>query len=144
MQEILDSCVGTWGLFASAFVSATIAPGGSEALLVLMLSQSDKAAWFLVFIATLGNVLGALTTWLLGVWVAKGYSVDKYSNGTAENAVRRIKRWGVPALLFAWLPVIGDALCFAAGWLGLPFVRSVIAITIGKAFRYSIIAIVLI
>jgi len=144
MQELLDSSVGTWGLFASAFISATIAPGGSEALLALMLSQSDNFGWLLVLIATLGNVLGALTTWLLGVWVAKGYSVNKFSNGAAENAIRRVRKWGVPALLFAWLPIIGDALCFAAGWLGLPLLHSVIAITIGKAFRYSMIAIALI
>ena len=140
MPELLNSTVGIWGLFVSAFVSATIAPGTSEALLVLMITQSNESRWVLVFIATLGNVLGAMTTWLFGVVAAKGYSVKTLSQG----AVNRVKRWGVAALFFSWLPIIGDALCFAAGWLGLPFIRSLIAIAIGKVFRYAIIATVLV
>ncbi len=141
MPELLNSSAGFWALFISAFVSATIAPGGSEALLALMVTQSNESRWILVSIATLGNVLGALTTWLLGAIAEKGYSIKKLSPGATEDAINRVKRWGVAALFFAWLPIIGDALCFAAGWLGLPFIRSLVAITIGKAFRYAIIAI---
>ena len=41
------------------------------------------------------------------------------------------------ALFFAWLPIIGDALCFAAGFLRLPFMASCAAIATGKAVRYA-------
>ena len=144
MPELFESSVEIPSLFISAFVSATIAPGGSEALLALMLSQSDKAVWLLVLVATVGNVLGALTTWALGMLAEKGYSFGKLSGGASGSATRLVQNWGAPVLLFSWLPVVGDALCFAAGWLGLPFIRSVVAITIGKAFRYTLVAAALI
>jgi membrane protein YqaA with SNARE-associated domain len=43
-------------------------------------------------------------------------------------------------LFLSWLPVIGDGLCFAGGWLKLPLFFSVLAILIGKALRYSALA----
>ena len=29
----------------------------------------------------------------------------------------KVKRYGAPALLLSWLPLLGDALCAAAGFL---------------------------
>lgn len=140
MSGFFDSSVSVWGLFVSAFISATIAPGGSEAVLVVLLTQSNHSPIWLVCVATLGNVLGAQTTWALGVLASKGYSVERLSHHASVDTIYRIKKWGLPALLFAWLPVIGDAFCFAAGWLGLPFFRCTLAITIGKFLRYALIA----
>ena len=65
MQETLT---GVWGLFFSAFISATIAPGGSEAVLAYMVSNESYDVQFLVFVAAIGNTLGAMTTWGLGVF----------------------------------------------------------------------------
>jgi membrane protein YqaA with SNARE-associated domain len=53
--------------------------------------------------------------------------------------VASVRRWGVPILLLSWLPVVGDGFCFAAGWLRLPFWRSLLAIGLGKALRYGAI-----
>jgi len=49
-----------------------------------------------------------------------------------------LDRAGPPALLLAWLPVIGDPLCAVAGWLQLRFWPSVIYMTIGKFGRYVV------
>jgi membrane protein YqaA with SNARE-associated domain len=38
------------------------------------------------------------------------------------------------------LPIIGDPLCLAAGWLRLPLVPSLLAIAVGKAARYAVVA----
>ncbi len=136
----IDPTMGQWGLFVSAFVSSTIAPGGSEAVLVYLLSESDISHSSLLVIATVGNTLGALTTWGLGMLAAIGYPVEKYTKRSSNRkAVGKVRHWGVPILLLSWLPVVGDALCFAAGWLRLPFVKSVVMITIGKALRYGAI-----
>ncbi len=140
MADFFDSSVGVWGLFVSAFISATIAPGGSEVVLAVLLFQANHSPFWLVCVATLGNVLGAQTTWVLGALANKGYSVEKLSRHTRADTIQRVKKWGLPALLFAWLPVVGDAICFAAGWLGLSFFRCTIAITIGKFLRYALIA----
>ena len=54
-----------WGLFVSAFISSTIAPGGSEAVLAYMVSTGEYQVDHMIVIATIGNTLGALTTWFL-------------------------------------------------------------------------------
>jgi membrane protein YqaA with SNARE-associated domain len=51
-----------------------------------------------------------------------------------------LRRHGAPALLLAWAPVIGDALCAAAGWLRLPWLSCMIWMALGKGARYALIA----
>ncbi|MGL4894426.1 MAG: YqaA family protein, partial [Shewanella sp.] len=60
--------------------------------------------------------------------------------GKFAKALQLIERYGVWALLLAWLPVIGDILCLLAGWLKLPVLRATLLIFIGKTVRYFVIA----
>jgi len=71
-----DATLGLSGLFISAFISSTIAPGGSEAVLAFMVSEDAYQIPLLVMIATIGNTLGALTTWYLGSLAARKYPVE--------------------------------------------------------------------
>jgi membrane protein YqaA with SNARE-associated domain len=128
-----------WGLFASAFVSSTLFPGGSEVVLGALAAQSQFDPWLLLTIASLGNTLGALTTWLLGYLVARRLPLEVGLSEKRQRALTRLRRWGSPALLLSWLPVVGDPLCFAAGFLRLPFFSSVLFIAVGKIARYSVI-----
>lgn len=141
MQEEL---LGFWGLFISAFISSTIAPGGSEAVLAYMVSEQLLNIEMLVLVATIGNTLGAFTTWLLGMFAAKKYPVESLLSDKKQKSLGFVKRWGVWSLWFSWLPVVGDGLCFAGGWLKLPIVLSACAIFFGKAVRYCFIAYVFI
>ncbi|MFW5444102.1 MAG: YqaA family protein [Methylococcaceae bacterium] len=137
MQE---EVLGLWGLFVSAFVSSTIAPGGSEVVLAYMVSEKLYNVEGLVLIATVGNTLGALTTWFLGTLAAKKFPVEGLLSKKKVKSLRLVKRWGIWALLFSWLPVVGDGLCFAGGWLKLPVFISSVAIFVGKAIRYIFVA----
>ena len=128
------------GLFVSAFISSTIAPGGSEAVLAYMVAEKTSPAEILVTVATIGNTLGALTTWGLGILTAQKYSAEQVLSEKKQKYVKTVKKWGCWALLFSWLPVVGDGFCFAGGWLRLPVFISLIAIFIGKAVRYTVIA----
>jgi membrane protein YqaA with SNARE-associated domain len=128
-----------WGLFASAFISSTIAPGGSEGVLAWLVLHSSIPTSALLVTATVGNTLGALTTLCLGILAEKGYARIRFAEKQKVAALGRLRRWGTPILLFSWLPVVGDALCFAAGWLRMPLLRSTAAISIGKLFRYAVI-----
>jgi len=129
-----------WGLFVSAFISSTIAPGGSEAVLAYMVAEKIQPILWLVAVATLGNTLGALTTWWLGDLAAKKYPAESVLDKNKQRALSWVKRWGNWSLLFSWLPVVGDALCFAAGWLKLPLLFSVGLIFLGKLVRYLMVA----
>ncbi len=131
---------GLLGLFISAFISSTIAPGGSEAVLAYMINSQQHAVAVLVVIATIGNTLGALTTWWLGVWAAKKYPAETLLSDQQRKSLQYVRRWGSWALLFSWLPLVGDGLCFAGGWLKLSLFSSVMAILFGKTLRYIAVA----
>lgn len=128
------------GLFGSAFISSTIAPGGSEAVLAYMVTIASQPVEWLVVVATIGNTLGALTTWWLGLWASKKYPAERLLNEKIQKAIAMTRKWGGWALLFSWLPVVGDGLCFAGGWLRMSLWTSLLAILLGKAIRYTVVA----
>ncbi len=140
MTDVAGGSAGLGGLFLSAFISSTLAPGGSEAVLAYLISQSHGAAAQLVAVATVGNTLGALTTWGLGYWLSRRYPADRPLDARRRAAVLRVRRWGRPLLLLSWLPLVGDGFCFAAGWLRLPLASSTLLIALGKGARYGAIA----
>jgi membrane protein YqaA with SNARE-associated domain len=131
---------GLTGLFVSAFISSTIAPGGSEAVLAYLVNQQYASTSQLVLIATLGNTLGALTTWWLGVWTSKKFPAQDMLDGKRQKSLQTVRTWGSWALLFSWLPLVGDGLCFAGGWLRLSLASSLFAIFVGKILRYIAVA----
>jgi membrane protein YqaA with SNARE-associated domain len=135
----MTDALSLWGLFISAFISSTLFPGGSEVALGVLASQGRHDPWLLLAIASLGNTLGALTTWLLGYLVARRLPLEARLTEKRRHALTRVRHWGSPALLFSWLPVVGDPLCFAAGFLRLPFFASLLFIALGKIARYAVI-----
>ena len=131
--------VSLWGLFLSSFISSTLFPGGSEVVLGVLAAARHYDPWLLLAIASLGNTLGALSTWALGYLLARRFPLEARLAIKQRRALTWLRRWGSPALLLSWLPVVGDPLCFAAGFLRLPFLVSLVFITLGKTARYAII-----
>ncbi len=133
--------LGPLGLFVSAFISSTIAPGGSEAVLAYLVNSQQHSVSQLVTIASIGNTLGALTTWWLGRWTANRYPAAETNLAKQhQKSLNTVRRWGSWALLFSWLPLVGDGLCFAGGWLRLSMLSSLLAIFLGKVLRYIAVA----
>ena len=128
-----------WGLFASSFISSTLFPGGSEVVLGVLAAQHRYDAWLLLATASVGNTLGAITTWLLGALVARRLPPDRRLTEAQHRALGRVRRFGSPVLLLSWLPVVGDPLCFAAGYLRLSWLGSLLFIAVGKTARYAAI-----
>jgi membrane protein YqaA with SNARE-associated domain len=50
-----------------------------------------------------------------------------------------MRRYGAPMLLLAWTPIIGDALCAAAGWLRLAWLPCALWMALGKGARYAVV-----
>jgi len=142
MFEGLVEAYGALGLFISAFISSTLAPGGSEAVLVYLLLNQEHGVLFLVLVATAGNTLGALTTFYLGSIAASKYPPEKITKKNFAKANTYIQQYGSAALLLSWMPVIGDVLCFAAGWVRLNVIKSFVFILLGKFARYALISLV--
>jgi membrane protein YqaA with SNARE-associated domain len=119
-------------LFESSFLAATLLPGGSEVVLYALLRRQPALLWPALGWATLGNTLGALTSYWLGRLLR-----------AKQNPVREIRwlqRHGSPLLLLSWTPVIGDALCVAAGWLRVNSGAAAFFIATGKFLRYWVVA----
>ena len=57
----------------------------------------------------------------------------------SEKVMRWLRRWGVWSLLLAWLPLVGDGLPIAAGWLRLNVWASAAMLLIGKFLRYGVL-----
>jgi membrane protein YqaA with SNARE-associated domain len=80
-----------------------------------------------------------MITYWMGAGAEKAY--EKITDhGPARpsdaRALRWLQRWGPPACLLSWLPVVGDPLCAVAGWLRLPFWPCTAYMAIGKFLRY--------
>ncbi len=137
MPELLTE-YGLLSLFLLSFCASTLLPLGSEWLLVaLLLNGSNPVAT--VAIATLGNSLGALTSYLLGR-VGSDWLISRLlriEQSRQQQAERWFNRYGSWALLFSWLPVIGDPLCLVSGSLKTPLVRFSLLVTTGKFLRYA-------
>ena len=130
-----------WPLFLSALLSATLLPGGSEALLLYRLHQGADAT-ALVLVATAGNLIGSTITYAMGragnaALHRRWLRIDQALVARAE---RWFDRWGRPSLLFAWLPVVGDPLCLGAGLLRAPLAWFLVLVGIGKLGRYVFLA----
>lgn len=137
MTELLSGETGLWALFLSAFISSTLLPGGSELVLLWLASAQHHDTWLLLVVASAGNTLGGMTSWGLGRLIVWRFPLRVPRNGREENALARIRRWGSPVLLLSWVPIVGDPLCLAAGWLRVQWWRALLFIAVGKIGRYA-------
>jgi len=130
---------GYAGLFLTAFLAATLLPLSSEAVLAALGNASGFDVALLFAIATLGNTLGAVVNWTLGRYCLHwaGRRWFPFSEDQLSRAGERFRHYGIWSLLFAWLPIVGDPLTFAAGVLRVPFLPFVILVGFGKAARYA-------
>ncbi len=134
--------LGLLGLFAGTFLSATLIPFPSEAL-VVGFYELDYTIAAVLTIATLGNWLGGLTNY----WI--GYKSAQAAQGSARLKKRfnltdakinlwekRLDKWGVWLGLLSWVPIIGDPMVAVLGFFKVKFWPLVIFMLVGKLGRY--------
>ena len=119
------------GLLAASFLSATVLPGGSEAVLLAVLLAHPEQRDTALLLATVGNTAGGMVSYAMGRFIPRK---------ELPGRLALVQRHGAPVLLLSWVPLIGDALCIAAGWLRLPPLRSAFMMALGKGARYVVIA----
>ena len=57
------------------------------------------------------------------------------------RAVQFVRRLGAPVTILAWLPIVGDALCVAAGWLRVNWIAALGFMAAGRLARYLVVAV---
>jgi membrane protein YqaA with SNARE-associated domain len=120
------------GLFAASFVAATLFPLPSEAALFAYLQANPGDTALAVAVATVGNTLGGMTSYAIGRFLPRK-SIDEKAQGW-------IKRFGAPVTFFAWLPIVGDGFCVAAGWLRIHWAAALAFMAAGRLARYLVVA----
>ncbi|MCH8836080.1 MAG: DedA family protein [Proteobacteria bacterium] len=132
---------GYLGLFFSALLAATILPFSSEAVLAALYAVDRYDAVLLWLVASVGNTLGGLVNWVLGRFCL--HWRDRRWFPVTLESLRRAQQWfgryGTWSLLFAWLPVVGDPLTFAAGVMRVNVWVFLVLVGIGKAARYALV-----
>ncbi|WP_114418344.1 YqaA family protein [Marinospirillum perlucidum] len=127
-------------VFITGLVSATLFPGGSEALVVAQVCR-EQPLLLLWLLATSGNTLGSWINWLLGRYLLhfenrRWFPIKPHQRLKAEAW---FQRWGFWSLLFAWLPVVGDPLTLVAGTLRVHWLKFLLLVATGKGLRYALL-----
>lgn len=137
-MTVLAAC---WLLFGSAFLSATLLPGSSEAVLLGLLAGGTGQPALLVTAASLGNIAGAAVNWGMGryILIFKDRSWFPIKDATNARAQAWFARYGIWSLLLSWVPIIGDPLTLVAGIMRVSIGPFLIFVTVGKVLRYGLI-----
>ena len=131
------------GLFIAAFLAATILPAQSEAGLAALILASPSSVTLLVATASLGNVLGSVVNWYLGLGINRFTGRRWFPMNTQlSRAISWYSRYGRWSLLFSWVPVIGDPLTVVAGIMREPLLRFLLIVGIAKTGRYVVVALI--
>jgi membrane protein YqaA with SNARE-associated domain len=138
VAQIVELLLSYGGLFAWSFLAATILPLASEVPLAALVYAQRQIA-LPVIAATAGNYLGACTTYWIGYRAARALR-PAYDSPRYERAARLLRRYGQPALLLSWVPLIGDVLVVVAGATAVPFKGFSFWVILGKDLRYLSVA----
>ena len=129
-------------LFAIAFLAATLLPVQSEAVLAGLLALSNEPWWALIAVATVGNTLGAVVNWAVGIGIER-FQKHRWFPATPaqlEKAKYYYTRYGRWCLFFSWIPFVGDAFTVLAGVLRERLWIFIVIVGAGKLARYLVVA----
>jgi membrane protein YqaA with SNARE-associated domain len=129
-------------LFVSAFTSATLLPGSSEAVLIGVLALGTTSTALAVATATAGNTAGSVVNWVLGRFFShfKDRRWFPVKPETFDRFLARYRRWGIWSLLMSWVPLIGDPLTVMAGVMRTPLWIVIPLVALAKGVRYLMVA----
>lgn len=125
-------------IFITAFLSATLLPLQSEAVLVGLILQQQYWLWLLLVCASIGNILGSCVNWYLGLKIEQ-YKDRKWFPVSEKNMLKAeaiYQKYGYWSLLLSWVPIIGDPITLIAGLLKENFARFLLMVSIAKTGRY--------
>ncbi len=131
--------LGLFGLFLATFLSATILPFSSEAILLFFLTKGVDPT-ICLSIATLGNSLGGASNYFIGrlgnpLWLKR--------IGVKENTISKNEKWiykyGSRIAFFSWVPFLGDPLLVVLGYFRSNLINTLMWMILGKLLRYVLV-----
>ena len=134
----MNSLEAYTSLFISSLLSSTILPGHSEITLTTLFLLEKYSQFLLIFFASLGNILGSIVNWFLGLYITKfiNKSWFPFSKKQLDTASSWYLKYGKWSLFLCWVPIIGDPLTIVAGMFRFPLIMFIIIVSISKVLRY--------
>jgi len=129
---------GLLTIFVVSTISATLLPMASVPAVYGLIKLNPQLFWPAILVASAGNTLGGAISYWMGLGVEVAYEHVAHTRAHDARALGWLRRWGPPACLLSWLPIVGDPLCAVAGWLRLPFWPCVAYMAVGKFLRYVV------
>lgn len=132
---------GYGGMFLAAFLAASVFPFSSEAVMVgLQVAGLDPL--LLLAYGTVGNVGGSMFNYCVGrlgrvEWIERYLHVKRERVEKARLWMERKGAW-VGGVLCV-IPVVGDAISVALGFMRANWLISLVSITVGKLVRYAVL-----
>ncbi len=131
--------LGLFGLFLTCLLSATIVPLSSEAIVAgaLLLGYNHL---IIVLVASAGNTVGGMISFYMG-WLCRWEWLERWFKVKREKLERirqRINKYGIWAALLTWLPIIGDPIAIAMGFMRLNPWWTMLIMFLGKMARYIV------
>ncbi len=105
---------GLWGLGGASFISATLIPLSSEAILIAGIAVGLPFAPAFI-VCAVANCLACALNYSLGAALRPHMLPRLSASRSGRRALSWMERWGVWSLLASWLPFIGDPLTVVAG-----------------------------
>ncbi len=143
MMESFTQILMDWGytgIFLSALLAGSVLPFSSEVVLAALVLAGLHPAGALLS-AALGNTVGGMTCYYLGrlgrtEWIEKYLRVEPAKVERLQQFLRGKGAW---MAFFAFLPVVGEAIAVALGFLRSNVPLTVLAMGLGKLARYAAI-----
>ena len=132
LQSLFTADASLWSLLAGSFLAATLIPISSEVMLFALIRLHPDLMWPAVAVATIGNTAGGMLSYAIGRWIPHKKPIQYEA---------LLQRHGATLLTMAWAPLIGDALCVAAGWLRIHWLPCLGFMALGKCARYVVLAV---
>lgn len=131
---------GAFGLFAVALLDSTFVPLPSSADALMMLLTTAHPRWMLLyaFMATAGSAIGCWILYLISRR-AGARALRRFSEAKQKRVKELIERYDMAAVLVATLlppPFPFKLFVVTAGVFRFSLVRFMIAIVVGRAFRF--------
>jgi membrane protein YqaA with SNARE-associated domain len=119
-------------------------PGSMDALLVVLCAGKREFWWYYVIAATLSSTLGGYVSYRIALKNGKE-AIEKKLGKRAEKVYAKFEKWGFGSLVggaIAPPPVPFGPFVMAAGALQYPLKKFLAAVALGRALRYTAVALI--
>lgn len=131
---------GLLGLFISTFASSTILPIPSEVVVATFVALKYNP-WIILIIASIGNVLGSITTYALGYFgITKLLQkLSRLDSVRVRYFRQKSSQYGGILAFLSFLPFFGDLFTLALGLAKYNVYKAIFLIALGKTLRYAVV-----